>query len=467
MAQPALESFDVVIIGGGPAGEVAAERAARAGLSTALVERELLGGECSYWACIPSKALLRPSEALRLAKRLPGVREAVTGEVRAEAVLAWRDQLVGGYDDAGQVKWAEGVHIHVVRGRGRLAGERRVSVEAGGATRTLEARRAVVLATGTRARLLDVPGLREARPWTNREATGAKRVPRRLLVVGGGAVGVELSQAWRCLGASEVTLVHRGDHLLERMEPFASKAVARALTDEGVRLQLGCELSEVRRKGGQGELTARLSDGFEVHADELLLAVGREPATQDLGLETVGLTPGKSVEVDDSLRATGVAGGWLYAVGDVNGRNLLTHMGKYQAHVLGEVLQGRPARAWADARAVPQVIFTHPEVASVGLTEAQARRAGHRVRGVEVALESAAGTSLLGEGAHGHAKLVVDEARRVLLGATFVGPGVGELLHAATIAVAGEVTLDALWHAVPAFPTVSEVWLRLLEAYGA
>ncbi|MBF5046222.1 NAD(P)/FAD-dependent oxidoreductase [Aggregicoccus sp. 17bor-14] len=457
--------FDVVVVGAGPAGEIVAQRAAAGGLSTALVEKELLGGECSYWACMPSKALLRPSEVHRLARAMPGVRELLApGGVRAEAVLAWRDQKASHWDDAGQLEWAEGAKVSVVRGRGRLAGERRVQVEGPEGTQLLEAQRAVVLATGSRARVPEVPGLRDARPWTNREATAAKRVPRRLLVVGGGAVGVELAQAWRCLG-SEVRLVHRGAHLLERLEPFASRAVARALTDEGVRLHLGCTLKEVRREGS-GEVVARLDDGFEVRADELLLALGREPATQDLGLESVGLTPGKPVEVDDSLRARGVAGGWLYACGDVNGRTLLTHMGKYQAHVLGEVLQGRPARAWADARAVPQVLFTHPEVASVGLTEAAARKAGHRVRCAEVALESAAGTGLLGEGAHGHAKWVVDEERRVLLGVTLVGPGVGELLHAATVAVAGELPLETLWHAVPAFPTVSEVWLRLLEASG-
>jgi pyruvate/2-oxoglutarate dehydrogenase complex dihydrolipoamide dehydrogenase (E3) component len=466
MAQ-APESFDVVVIGAGPAGEVAAQRAAEGGLSCALVERERVGGECSYWACMPSKALLRPAEVLRLARTLPGVREALSGDVRAQAVLAWRDQKASGWDDAGQVKWAEGLGIQVVRGRGRLAGPRRVEVEAKEGRRLLEARRAVVIATGTRPRLPDIPGLRDARPWTNREGTASKYVPRRLLVVGGGAVGVELAQAWRCLGSVEVTLVHRHAHLLERLEPFASKALARALTDDGVQLHLGVELSEVRRPGGKGELVARFSDGFELHADELLVALGREPATQDLGLERVGLTPGRPLPVDDSLRVTKVAGDWLYACGDVTGRSLLTHMGKYQAHVLGQALLGKPATAWADTRATPQVLFTHPEVASVGATEAQARKAGHKVRCVEVPLESAAGTGLLGEGAHGHAKLVVDEARRVVLGATFVGPGVGELLHAATIAVAGEVPLDTLWHAVPAFPTVSEVWLRLLEAYGA
>jgi pyruvate/2-oxoglutarate dehydrogenase complex dihydrolipoamide dehydrogenase (E3) component len=320
----------------------------------------------------------------------------------------------------------------------------------------------VVLATGTRARIPDVPGLREARPWTNREGTGAKRVPRRLLVVGGGAVGVELAQAWRSLGSEEVTLVHRGAHLLERLEPFATRAVTRALTDDGVRLQLGCSLQRVQRERPGGEVTALLTDGFQLHADELLIALGREPATEDLGLESVGLTPGKSVEVDDSLRVKGVD--WLYACGDVNGRNLLTHMGKYQAHVLGEVLAGRSVRAWADARATPQILFTHPEVASVGLTEAAARKAGLRVRCAEVTLESAAGAGLMGEGVHGQAKWVVDEARRVLVGATLVGPGVGELLHASTVAIAGELSVDTLWHAVPCFPSVSEVWLRLLEA---
>ncbi len=460
------EAVDVVVIGAGPTGENAGARAAAAGLSVALVEQELLGGECSYWACIPSKALLRPAEALWLAKQAPGAREAVTGALSARAVLEHRDYMVGGYKDDSQVKWAEGAKLTVVRGNGKLTGPRRVRVEKkDGAVRELEARRAVVLATGSRPRLPDIPGLKESNPWDNREGTGAKEVPKRLVVLGGGAVAVELAQAWRSLG-SEVTLAQRGKSLLSRLEPFAGEQVAQALRDSGVKVLLGTTASRVERAGGGGEVTVTLTSGEVVKADALLVAMGRVARTEGLGLETVGLQGGKAVEVDDQLRAKGVEGGWLYACGDVNGRNLLTHMGKYQGRLVGDVIAGKKVSAWADAKATPQVIFTHPHVASVGLTEAKAREAGLPVRTVQYALENVSGTGLVGRGLKGTAKLVVDEKRRVILGATFTGPVVGEMLHAATIAVAGEVPLDTLWHAVPSFPTMSEIWLRLLEEYG-
>jgi pyruvate/2-oxoglutarate dehydrogenase complex dihydrolipoamide dehydrogenase (E3) component len=461
------DTFDVVVVGAGPAGETAAERAAKRGLSVALVEAELLGGECSYWACIPSKALLRPAAVLWMAQHAPGVRERLSGPLDAAKVLAHRDYWVGDYDDRSQEKWARDTKLELVRGHGRLAGPRsvRVTLRDGG-TRELSARRAVVLATGTRPQLPDLPGLREARPWTNREATGAKAVPRRLVVLGGGAVATELAQAWRALGSQEVTLVQRGERLLKHLEPFASERVERALRDDGVRVLTGRQVTRVQRTNGQGEVTVLLDDGESVRADELLVAMGRVARTEDVGLESVGLTPGQPVEVDDQLRARRVEGDWLYACGDVNGRNLLTHMGKYQGRLLGEHLAGRSVAAWADARATPQVLFTHPQVGSVGLTEAQARERGLPVRTVQVELDSVPGAALLGEGLGGAAKLVVDEPRRLLLGATFVGPEAGEQLHAATIAVAAQVPLDTLWHAVPSFPTVSEVWLRLLEEYG-
>lgn len=461
------DAFDVVVIGGGPAGENVAARTAAGGLSTALVEVERLGGECSFWACIPSKALLRPPEALWVARHSPGVREAVKGTLDASQVLARRDQLVYGYDDSPQAEWARGAKINVVRGHGRLTGPRtvRVALRDGG-TRELTARRAVVLATGSRPRIPDVPGLREAKPWTNREGTASKAVPRRLVVMGGGVVATELSQAWRALGTQEVTLLERSEHILGRVEPFARELVEKALRESGITVRTRTQVTRVHRPGGRGEVTVTLDTGETLRADELLVATGRVVATQDVGVETVGLTPGRPVEVDDQLRARGVEGGWLYACGDVNGRNLLTHMGKYQGRLAGEHILGKQVEAWADARATPQVIFTHPQVAAVGLSESEARKRGLPVRTVQVGLDSVAGTSLLGEGFDGAVKLVVDERRRILLGATFVGPEVGEMLHSATIAVAGEVPLDRLWHAVPAFPTVSEVWLRLLESYG-
>ncbi|MBL0698421.1 NAD(P)/FAD-dependent oxidoreductase [Comamonas sp. JC664] len=460
------EAFDVVVIGAGPAGEVAGARAAEAGLSVALVEHELLGGECSYWACIPSKALLRPGDVWWMAEHAAGVKETLQGPIDARAVLTQRDAMVSHYNDDSQVKWAENAKLKVIRGTGKLTGPRKVRVEGkDGTARELEARKAVVLATGSRPRVPDVPGLKDAKPWDNRQGTGAQQVPKRLVVLGGGAVAVELAQAWRSLG-SEVTLVQRGKRLLSRTEPFAGEQVAQALRDAGVQVRLGTEATRVHRPGGKGEVTVTLSHGEEVRADEILVAMGRIPRTDGLGLDTVGLQGGKPVEVDDQLRAKGVEGGWLYACGDVNGRNLLTHMGKYQARLVGDVIAGKQVRAWADAKATPQVVFTHPQVASVGLTEAKAREAGIPVRTVEKQLQDVPGTSLVGKGLTGTVKWVVDEKRRVLVGATFTGPEVGEMLHAATIAVAGEVPLDTLWHAVPSFPTMSEVWLKLLEDYG-
>jgi dihydrolipoamide dehydrogenase len=253
--------------------------------------------------------------------------------------------------------------------------------------------------------------------------------------------------------------------LLAREEPFAGDEVRAALESEGITVHVGIGITAVARDG-DGPVTIALADGTEVVGDEVLVAAGRRPATADLGLDTVGLTPGRFVDVDDQLRATGVAGGWLYAVGDCNGRSLLTHMGKYQARIAGDVILGREAAAVADNDIVPRVTFTDPQVCAVGLTEAQARDAGIDVRVVRYATGGVAGASVLGDSFPGTSQLVVDESRRVVVGATFVGPGVQELLHSATVAIAGEVTIDRLWHAVPSFPTVSEVWLRLLEAYG-
>ncbi|WP_275410646.1 dihydrolipoyl dehydrogenase family protein [Microbispora corallina] len=470
---PMPDEFDVIVIGAGPAGEVAAGRAAAAGLSVAVVEKELAGGECSYWACIPSKALLRPVDLAGEAGRVPGVEMA---PIDAKAVLAWRDSMVSGYDDSGQVRWIESAGVTLVRGRGRLAGARRVEVETqGGDTRALTARQAVVLATGSTAVIPPVPGLADARPWTNREATGARAVPGRLVVVGGGVVASEMAQAMRGLGAREVTMVVRGGGLLERLEPFAGEMVAASLTGQGVELRTNENVEKVERPDPEGEVTVRLASGRTLVADEILVATGRRPATGDLGLATVGLEERGPVRVDGSMRATGVGDGWLYAIGDVNGLSPLTHMGKYQGRVCADVIVARSRNAAddrpsmrdrADGMGAPQVIFTDPQVCAVGRTEAQARADGLDVRVVEYDMGQVAGGALLGEGYRGRAKAVVDERRRVLLGVTFVAPGAAELLHAATIAVTAQVPLDDLWHAVPSFPTVSEVWLRLLEEYG-
>lgn len=459
------ESFDVIVIGGGAVGENAAARAVENGLSAALVESELVGGECSYWACMPSKALLRPGEVLAAARAVPGAAPAVTGGVDVDKTLGSRDAFAKP-DDAGQADWVADAGITLVRGHGRLDGARRVVVTTGaGDTRELTANRAVVLATGSRAAIPGIPGLAEAAAWDNRDATQTKEVPRRLGVIGGGVVGCELAQAFKRLGSEQVVMFENGGHLLSREEAFAGADVATGLADDGVDVRLNANLTRVERSAPGAPATLWLGEeAFEV--DEVLVATGRTPATGDVGLQTVGLEPGGYIHTDDHLRVPEVPGGWLYAVGDVNGRNLLTHMGKYQARIAGDVIAGSQQTAWADHHASTRVVFTDPQVAAVGLTEQRAADAGFAVRTLEVGTVANAGGALVGKGYFGTSKLVVDADRDVIVGATFTGPGVGEMLHAATTAIVGEIPLGQLWHAVPAFPTVSELWLRLLEEAG-
>jgi pyruvate/2-oxoglutarate dehydrogenase complex dihydrolipoamide dehydrogenase (E3) component len=473
--------FDVIVIGAGPVGENVADRAVHGGLSVAIVERELVGGECSYWACMPTKALLRSTAALRAARRLPGAREAVTGGLDTAAVLQRRDNFASHWKDDGQVSWLQQAGIELYRGQGRLSGPRTVEVvdDGDGTPVTLTARHAVVIATGTSALVPDVAGMAAAAPWTSQEAAAARRAPARLAIIGGGVVAMEMATAFAGLG-SVVTVLAR-DGILPTAEPFAGERVTETLQKTGVSVRVGAEARAVHRDD-TGTVHITLTDGEQIEADELLVAIGRRPNTADLGLEAVGRTPGAWLTVDDTLRVLDAEGapvgdGWLYAAGDVNRRVLLTHQGKYQARAAGDVIVARARgtqvddRAWgrhavtADERAVPQVVFTEPEVASVGVTAAAAAEAGMRVRVVDYDLAAVAGAALHADGYEGHARMVVDEDRKVLVGFTLVGPDVAELLHAATIAVAGEVPLDRLWHAVPAYPTLSEVWLRLLETY--
>jgi pyruvate/2-oxoglutarate dehydrogenase complex dihydrolipoamide dehydrogenase (E3) component len=479
-------TVDVVVLGAGPAGEVAAERLSRAGLEVMIVEEALVGGECAYAACIPSKALLRAPAALEAATRVEVARESVSGPVDAAATLRRRTRFTHGWRDESQVRWLETANVELRRGHARLVAERQIEVSGGDGDREVFlARHAVVVATGSSPQVPPIPGLADAAPWTNREATRASAVPRRLIILGGGPVGCELAVAWRALGTESVMIVERGPRLLSRVEAFAGNAVRRGLEDRGIDVRTDTAAVEVERtpscyivrvapstNNGAGPIA-------EVSTDELVVALGRTPNTSEIGLERVGLGPGAWLPTGDDGLVDAIDGDWLYAVGDVTGHALLTHMGKYQARTAAAAIVARargelastpaawsPCTATAQHLAVTQVIFTSPEVAAVGLTEEEARRRYSSVRTVEHDLAAVAGSTVHADDYAGSGKLVIDADREVVVGATLVGPDVGELFHAATIAVVGEVPISRLHHAVPAFPTISEVWLGLLDRVG-
>lgn len=465
------QQYDVIVIGTGPAGEVVAGRLAQSGLDVVVVENRLVAGECSYYACMPSKTLLRPGHLLAEARRVPGVAAAVTGELDVQAVLARRDEVIHDLDDSAQTPWLDHLGIDLVRGTGRLTGEKTVAVDDAGGNEIaqLEAGTAVVLATGTAPSIPPVPGLREANPWTNREATTASYpLPQRVAIVGTGPVGSELSDAYSALGV-HVTLIGDADRILPREEPFAGEQVAGVLRERGVDLHLGAKLARVDRPAAGGEATVTIETAggttTEVAVDEIIVAAGRRPNSGQLGLDTVGVAPNAHgfVDVDRRLQVDGRD--WLYAIGDLNGRDLLTHQGKYQAHIAAQVILGARDAVLRDGPPPVRVTFTEPEVAAVGHTEATAKDAGLDVRIVEVPTDGNAGASFVGKGAPGTCRLLIDEARGTIAGATFTGVEMGEQIHAATIAITSGVKVDDLWHAVPAFPSRTEIWLRLLEAY--
>jgi len=443
-----MSEFDVVVLGAGPGGEVAADRLHTGGLRVALVERELIGGECAYWACIPSKTLLRPPEAREEARRAPGLEQPALAFADA---AAYRDVMIRGLDDSRQVRGYEKQGVTVVKGVGRIAGPGRVDVD----SRVLETER-IVVATGSDQKIPPIDGLRDARFWTNRQATTLSEVPASVIVLGGGASGIESAQMLRRYGA-QVTLVQSGDRLLSREDPRVGELIAEALRADAVDVRLGARATAViAQNGGR---TVRLDDGNEVHGEQLLVATGRAPRVAGLGLETLGIEPRpQGIKVDERGRA----GERVWAIGDVTGAMPFTHVAKYQARVVAADILGQPARI--DLRSVPRVVFCDPEVGAVGLTEAQAHAHGLRLAAARVRLPDVIARPWTYEqDPRGELGLLADRDRQVLVGAWAVGAQVSEWIHYAALAIKTEAPLGVLRDSVAQFPSFTEAYLDALD----
>lgn len=478
-AELPTKSFDVICIGSGWAGRVLAARIVKAGLSALIVESELFGGDCPFWACVPSKVLLRSPEVLNAAKGVGGARERVNGDnVDTSAMFKRRDMITMGWDDTeGLIPLIESTGAHMVRGVGKLAGEKKVQVIPNqGEAVLLDARLAVVLCTGSSPVIPNVPGLREANPWTPRDATSASYVPEHLIIVGGGVVGSEMATAYSSFGA-KVTVIASSTEILAGVDSEAGKIVRESLEARGVSFHLSAKVIKVQRPA-EDKVIVELSSGSSLSGSEILLAAGRKANLEEIGLEDVRVrVEGRFLPVDEHLRVRGVEGKWLYAAGDLNGRAPLTHISKYHAAVAANAILANAKgesdegdewsnnSATADKKAVPQVIFTDPVVASVGLTRTAAKAQGLSFREITAPMTSPGYNIHSDEPASSWAQWLLDDDNR-LVGATFVGTDAAEVLHASTMAIVGGITLDRMMHAIPSFPTLSWMYYNLMDAAG-